>query len=82
MNNMPDHLSRTLANNRAAAESASRVGKAPVPAGLPPPNEVVAAIDGVLGTGNFYGVAAQDAVARLVVVRDQFDAEMKKTNGA
>lgn len=79
--NMPDHLSRTLANNRATAERASRVGKAPVPAGLPPAHEVVAAIDGVLGTGQFYTMAAQDALARLVIVRDQFEAEMKKTNG-
>ena len=74
--NMPDHLSRTFASNQASAERASRVGKAPVPAGLPPAHEVVAAIDGVLGTGQFYTMAAQDALARLVIVRDQFAAAM------
>ena len=80
--NMPDHLSRTFGNNKAAADAASRVGKAPVPAGLPPAHEIVAAIDGVLGTGNFYGIAAQDAVARLVIVREQFAAAMAQPNGA
>lgn len=80
--NMPDHLSRTFVNNKAAADTASRVGKAPVPAGLPPAHEVVAAIDGVLGTGQFYTMAAQDAVARLVIVREQFEVEMKKITGA
>lgn len=74
--NMPDRLSRTLAENRAQRERASLVGKAPVPPGLPPAHEVVAAIDGVLGTGNFYTMAAQDAVARLVIVREQFAAVM------
>ncbi|KWR88807.1 hypothetical protein RM96_18005 [Cupriavidus sp. IDO] len=78
---MDDFRARTLANNQAFAAGASRVGKAPIPAGLPSPMEVVAAIDGVLETGNFYSLAAQDALARLVIVREQFAAALSQPNG-
>lgn len=78
---IPGFLVRTAANSKALADSASRIGKAAVPAGLPTAQEVVAAIDGVLQCENFYSAAAQDALARLVIVREQFAAAMAKPGG-
>ncbi|WP_349609077.1 hypothetical protein [Cupriavidus sp. DF5525] len=74
---MPGYRAQTAADNKAFAERASRVGKAPVPPGLPSAQEVVTAIDGVLQCENFYSPAAQDALARLVIVREQFAASIK-----
>ncbi|WP_316150483.1 hypothetical protein [Cupriavidus sp. BIC8F] len=76
---IPGYRVRTAENNKAFAESASRVGKAPIPPGLPSAHQVVAAIDGVLNCENFYSAAAQDALARLVIVREQFAAAIKPT---
>lgn len=78
---IPGFLLRTAENSKALADSASRVGKAAVPSGLPTSQEVVTAIDGVLNCDNFYSSAAQDALARLVIVREQFAAAMTKPNG-
>lgn len=78
---IPGFLVRTAENNKALAERASLIGKAPIPAGLPPAQEVVAAIDGVLQCDNFYSSAAQDALARLAIVREQFAATLPKPNG-
>ena len=78
---IPGFLVRTAENNKALAERASLIGKAPVPPGLPSAQEVVAAIDGVLQCDNFYSRAAQDALARLVIVRDQFVASLSQPNG-
>ncbi|PVY81089.1 hypothetical protein C7414_102418 [Cupriavidus alkaliphilus] len=69
---IPGFLVRTAENNKAMAERASLVGKAPIPPGLPSAQEIVAAIDGVLQCDNFYSMAAQDALARLAIVREQF----------
>ncbi|AQV94790.1 hypothetical protein BJN34_12955 [Cupriavidus necator] len=76
---IPGYRVRTAQNNRALAESASRVGKAPIPPGLPSAQQVVAAIDGVMNCENFYSAAAQDALARLLIVREQFAASIKPT---
>lgn len=70
---IPGYRARTAANSKALADSASRVGKATVPPGLPTAQEVVIAIDGVLQCENFYSATAQDALARLVIVREQFE---------
>ncbi|RWA55308.1 hypothetical protein AU476_07310 [Cupriavidus sp. UYMSc13B] len=78
---IPGFLVRTAENSKALAEKASRVGKAPIPPGLPSFHEVVAAIDGVLQCENFYSAAAQDALARLVIVREQFAASIAQPNG-
>ena len=78
---IPGFLVRTAANSKSLADSASRVGKAAVPPGLPSAQEVVAAIDGVLQCENFYSAAAQDALARLVIVREQFAASLSKPKG-
>ncbi|WP_042886382.1 hypothetical protein [Cupriavidus necator] len=74
---IPGFRVRTAENNKAFAERVSRVGKAAIPPGLPSAQEVVTAIDGVLQCENFYSAAAQDALARLVIVREQFAASMK-----
>ena len=74
---IPGFRARTAANSKALADSASRVGKAAVPPGLPSAQEVITAIDGVLNCENFYSSAAQDALARLVIVREQFAASIK-----
>ncbi|AGW94634.1 hypothetical protein N234_31790 [Ralstonia pickettii DTP0602] len=71
----------TAANNKAFAEQSSRVGKAAIPPGLPSAQEIVTAIDGVLRCENFYSAAAQDALARLVIVREQFAATLPKPTG-
>ncbi|MNT69609.1 hypothetical protein D3C72_2079370 [compost metagenome] len=76
---IPGYRAQTAANNKGFADRASRVGKAPVPPGLPSAQEVVTAIDGVLQCENFYSAAAQDALARLVIVREQFAAAIKPT---
>lgn len=78
---IPGFLVRTAENSKALAERASLVGKAPVPPGLPSAQEIVAAIDGVLQCDNFYSAAAQDALARLAIVREQFAASLPKPNG-
>ncbi|SPR97386.1 hypothetical protein [Cupriavidus taiwanensis] len=78
---IPGFLVRTAENSKALSEKASLVGKAPVPPGLPSAQEIVAAIDGVLQCESFYSSAAQDALARLAIVREQFAATLPKSNG-
>ncbi|WP_454710987.1 hypothetical protein [Cupriavidus nantongensis] len=78
---IPGFLVRTAENSKALAERASLVGKAPVPPGLPPAQEIVGAIDAILQCDNFYSSAAQDALARLAIVREQFAATIPKPNG-
>lgn len=75
---IPGFLVRTAENSKALAERASLVGKAPIPPGLPSAQEIVAAIDGVLNSDNYYSSAAQDALARLAIVREQFAAPQVK----
>lgn len=79
--NFPGYRMRTAENSKALAESASLVGKAPIPPGLPSAQEIVAAIDGVVQCENFYSMAAQDALAGLVIVRERFAASLTQTNG-
>ncbi|PZX32025.1 hypothetical protein C7416_102185 [Cupriavidus phytorum] len=69
---IPGFLIRTAENSKALAERASLIGKAPIPPGLPSAQEVVVAIDRVLQCDNFYSSAAQDALAGLALVREQF----------
>lgn len=78
---IPGFRLRTAENNKGFSDRASRVGKASIPPGLPSAQEVVTAIDGVLQCENFYSAAAQDALARLVIVREQFAATLPKPNG-
>lgn len=78
---IPGFLVRTAENSKALSEKANLLGKAPVPPGLPSAQEIVAAIDGVLQCENFYSSAAQDALARLAIVREQFAASLSQPNG-
>lgn len=78
---IPGYRVRTAANSKALSDRVSRIGKAAIPPGLPSAQEVVTAIDGVLNCDNFYSAAAQDALARLAIVREQFAASISQPNG-
>jgi len=78
---IPGYRVRTAENNKAFADKGSRIGKAAIPPGLPSAQDVVAAIDGVMNCDNFYSAAAQDALARLQIVREQFAAALLEPNG-
>lgn len=69
---MPDFLSRTLQNNAEFARRARPAAAKPGP--VPPMADIVRILDAAINTGNFYGVAAQDAYAGLVDLRDRMVA--------